>query len=339
MKSFLKRIMNGSSLSETEAFNLLSQITENNIHEAQVGAILGALRTKGETSDEISGFAKYLKKKAIPFPYQAKEDDILIDTCGTGGDDIGSFNISTAVAFVLASGGVKVAKHGNRSVSSRCGCADVLEELNIPLDLKPKESAEDLKNKNFTFLFAPIYHPSFKKLATIRKSIQVRTIFNLLGPLLNPAAVKRQLVGVFDGNYVIKMADALKKIGHKEAMVVSGQDGMDEFSISGPTQVAHLKNNKITELIIKPEDFGLKSASLKDIKGGSKRENAKLLEDILCGKIRGAKKDIVSLNAGAAFYIAGKTDSFKNGVNLASSLMTLGKAYEALDSLRIGRSL
>ena len=164
MKSLLKKIMGGDSLSETEAFNLLFHITEDNIHEAQIGAILGALRTKGESSTEISGFAKYLRKKAIAFPYQAKKNEILVDTCGTGGDDIGSFNISTAVAFVLASAGVKVAKHGNRSVSSRCGCADVLEELKIPLNLKPEESAKDLKNKNFTFLFAPAYHPSFKKL-------------------------------------------------------------------------------------------------------------------------------------------------------------------------------
>ena len=156
---------------------------------------------KGETSDEISA-CKILKEKAIPFSYKTNEDETLVDTCGTGGDDIGSFNISTTVAFVLASGGVKVAKHGNRSVSSLCGCADVLEELGIPLNLKPKESAENLKNKNFTFLFAPTYHPSFKTLATIRKSIQVKTIFNLLGPLLNPAAVKRQLVGVFDRFYV-----------------------------------------------------------------------------------------------------------------------------------------
>jgi len=335
MKSLLKKIMDGYSLSETEAFNLLFQITEDNIHEAQIGAILGALRTKGESSSEISGFAKYLRKKAIPFPYQSKKNEILVDTCGTGGDDIGSFNISTAVAFVLASAGVKVAKHGNRSVSSRCGCADVLEELKIPLNLKPEESAEDLKNKNFTFLFAPAYHPSFKKLATIRKSIQVRTIFNLLGPLLNPADVKRQLVGVFDGAYVYKMADALKKMGRKEAMVVNGHDGMDEFSISGPTHVAHLKNNKITELIFKPEDFGLKSASINEIKGGTRRENADLLENILKGKIKGAKKDIVSLNSGAALYIVGKTDSFKNGVSLASSLMNQGKAYEALNNIRM----
>ena len=335
MKSVLKNIMDGNSLSEVEAFNLLSHIAEDNIHEAQIGAILGALRTKGETSDEISGFAKYLKQKAVPFPYQTDENETLIDTCGTGGDDTGSFNISTAVAFVLASGGVKVAKHGNRSVSSRCGCADVLEELKIPLNLSPEESAENLKNNNFTFLFAPAYHPSFKKLAKIRKSIQVRTIFNLLGPLLNPASVKRQLVGVFDGSYVYKMADALKKMGHKEAMVVNGHDGMDEFSISGPTHVAHLKDNKINELTFKPEDFGFERASLEDIKGGTKRENANLLEKILSGKMNGAKKNIVSLNAGAAFYIVGKTDSFKNGVSLASSLMAKGNAYEALNNLRV----
>ena len=339
MKSVLKKIMDGHSLSEIEAFNLLSHISEDNIHEAQVGAILGALRTKGETSDEISGFAKYLKQKAVPFPYKLDKNEIIIDTCGTGGDDVGSFNISTAVAFVLVSGGVKVAKHGNRSVSSQCGCADVLEELKIPLNLKPEESAKYLKKKNFTFLFAPAYHPSFKKLVTLRKSIQVRTIFNLLGPLLNPANVKRQLVGVFNGAYVYKMAEALKKMGHIEAMVVNGHDGMDEFSISGPTYVAHLKDNKINEFTFKPEDFGLERASIENIKGGTKRENAILLEKILSGKMNGAKKDIVSLNAGAAFYIAGKTDTLKNGVTLASSLMAQGKPYEILNLLRMEREL
>ena len=335
MKSVLKKIMEGNSLSEKEAFNLLSNITENNIHEAQIGAILGALRTKGETSDEISGFAKYLKEKAIIFPYQEEEKEVLIDTCGTGGDDIGSFNISTAVAFVLASAGMKVAKHGNRSVSSRCGCADVLEELKIPLNLLPEESAVELKKKNFAFLFAPTYHPSFKKLALIRKSIQVRTIFNLLGPLLNPAGVKRQLIGVFDSSYVYKMAEALKKLGHQEAMVVHGHDGMDEYSISGPTHVAHLKNGEIKELTVKPEDFGLKTASIEDIRGGDRRENADILENVLNGKIEGAKRDIVSLNAGAALYIGGKTKNFKDGVSLASSLMIQGKAYNTLDNARM----
>jgi anthranilate phosphoribosyltransferase len=331
MKTYLKKIMEGKSLSEDEAEKVIGLISENELPLAQVGALLGALRTKGETSDEISGFARYLRKKAVPFPFEGKN---ILDTCGTGGDDIGSFNISTAVAFVLASAGVKVAKHGNRSVSSQCGCADVLEELNVPLDLKASDSARELEKNNFTFLFAPAYHPSFKSLAVIRRSIQVRTIFNLMGPLLNPAKVNRQLVGVFHRSYVLKMAQALKSLGLDEAMVVHGEDGMDEFSLSGPSYMAHLKEGKIEERVICPEDVGLKRAGLDKIKGGDKRENADLLEKILKGHEEGPKRDIVALNAGGAFLISNIVSDFKSGVELASSLMREGKAYGALENIR-----
>jgi len=331
MKTYLKKIMEGKSLSEDEAEKVIGLISENELPLAQVGAFLGALRTKGETSDEISGFARYLRKKAVPFPFEGKD---ILDTCGTGGDDIGSFNISTAVAFVLASAGVKVAKHGNRSVSSQCGCADVLEELKVPLDLKASDSARELEKNNFTFLFAPAYHPSFKSLAAIRRSIQVRTIFNLMGPLLNPARVNRQLVGVFHRSYVLKMAQALKSLGLDEAMVVHGEDGMDEFSLSGPSYMAHLKEGKIEEKVICPEDVGLERAGLDKIKGGDKRKNADLLEKILKGYEEGPKRDIVALNAGGALLISNKVPDFKSGVELATSLMREGKAYGALENIR-----
>ena len=331
MKNFLKKVMEGNSLTEDEAESAIALISEKELPLAQIGAFLGALRTKGETSHEISGFARYLKKKAVSFPFEGKD---ILDTCGTGGDDIGSFNISTAVAFVLASAGIKVAKHGNRSVSSQCGCADVLEELNVPLNLTSNESAKDLEKNNFTFLFAPSYHPSFKSLASIRKSIQVRTIFNLMGPLLNPARVNKQLVGVFHRSYVLKMAEALKNLGLDEALVVHGDDGMDEFSLSGPTYYAHLKQGKIETKILHPEEVGLKKVGLDQIKGGDRRENARLLENILKGHDEGAKRDIVALNAAGALMISGQVSNFKDGIHLATSLMKSGKAYEALEKVR-----
>ncbi|MFW5976783.1 MAG: anthranilate phosphoribosyltransferase, partial [Bacillota bacterium] len=275
-----------------------------------------------------TGAARVMREKAI----NIQNNNSLIDTCGTGGDGSGTFNISTTVALVLAGSDFSVAKHGNRSVSSKSGSADVLEKLGINLDLTPSQVEKCLKDVGMGFLFAPVFHKAMKHAITPRRELKVRTIFNILGPLTNPARADYQILGVYHPDLVIPMAEVLKNLGIKGAMVVHGADGLDEFSLSGKNKVAHLKNGHIEELTVAPEDAGLNRASLKAVKGGNPEINSEIILSILKGK-KGPKRDIVLFNTAAALIITGKASNWKEGVNLAGEIIDSEIPLEKLNEL------
>lgn len=296
----------------------------------QVAAFLTALRARGETAEELLGFALALRELAEPF--QAPEG-IVLDTCGTGGDHSGTFNISTAVAFVVAGAGVRVAKHGNRSITSRCGSADVLQELGVRIDC-PKEIMEEaLREIGICFLFAPQYHKAMRAVAEIRRELGFRTIFNMLGPLLNPARASHQLIGVFCDSCVRMHAEALQRLGSKRALVVHGADGLDEISTCAATHAAELINGEIREFELTPEEFGFQRCKLEDLHGGSAAENAAAILRIFDGEV-GPKTDIVLLNAGAALYIAERAESISEGIELARQVIREGRPKEKLAQLQ-----
>jgi anthranilate phosphoribosyltransferase len=253
-----------------------------------------------------------------------------LDTCGTGGDGTGTFNVSTAVALVAASAGVKVAKHGNRSATSLCGCADVLEELGVNINQTPDQVRSCVENANIGFMFAPLYHKSMRFVANTRKQLGFRTIFNILGPLSNPAGAAYQVLGVFHPNLVEIMAMVLNRLGTKHAMVVHGSGGMDEISMTGPTLVSEIRDGRVENYMIKPEDYGFKPCALGDLKGGTKEENAAILKGLLKGE-RSPKRDMLLLNAGAALYVAGKASGIGEGINMAAEAIDSGRALNILD--------
>jgi anthranilate phosphoribosyltransferase len=294
-----------------------------------VGALIVALRMKGETVDEITGAAKVMREKALKIKI---DHEPLLDTCGTGGTGIDRFNISTAMAFVLAGCGVKVAKHGNRSASSRCGSADVLEKLGVKIDVPAEITEKCIKEINIGFLFAPAFHSAMKYAVTPRKEIGVRTIFNILGPLSNPASATCQVLGVFKDELTETMANVLGKLGVKRAFVVHGDDGLDEVSITGRTKVSELDNGKVKTYHVEPKTFGLRKAALEDIKGGTADENAAIIRSMLSGE-KGARRDIVLANAGMAFVAAGKAKDPREGAMLAAEAIDSGKAMEKLEQL------
>lgn len=313
-----------------EKFQLLF---ENNLSEVEAKEFLIDLYTRGESIEEIRAGAEVMREYAIKFPVSKIIQESLIDNCGTGGDTSGSFNISTTVSFIIASCGSSVAKHGNRSITSKSGSADVLEALGINLNLPINRSIELLEKTGFTFIFAQNHHLAMKYIMPIRKSIPHRSIFNILGPLSNPAGVKKQLIGVFDKSYVLKIAYALKELGSESAIVVSSEDGLDEVSISANTYYARLENNKITEGIINPIEFGFKLALQKEIKGGEAKENAEILLNILDNKIDGAKRDIVILNSALALLTDGKVTNITEGIKLAQNAINSGQAKEKLNEI------
>lgn len=308
-------------------------IFENRLSESEVKEYLETLYQRGETSSEIAAAASAMREHLIPLPvhYDLKEE--LIDNCGTGGDKSNSFNVSTTVSIVMAACGCKVAKHGNRSITSKSGSADMLEKLGINLNLSIENSVKLLEKTGFTFMFAQNHHPAMKYIMPIRKSIDHRTIFNILGPLSNPATVSKQLIGVFSKEYINKIIEALKLLGAKRAMVVSSEDGMDEISISDITYAATLINGEIKQFEINPVELGLGIYQKEDIVGGDAKFNAKITKDILENKLIGAKVDIVLINAGAALYIDGKVDSVKEGVDMARKAILTGKTKEKLDEI------
>jgi anthranilate phosphoribosyltransferase len=326
MLDALNTLLEGKSLSREQAAQTMSCLLDGSRAPEQIGAFLFALRLKQETVDEISGFVDCLHKKAISVPL--KRNDVM-DVCGTGGDGCETFNVSTAVTFVLAAAGQPVAKHGNRSVSSRSGSFDVLEAFGLSFDSDPLKVAHSLEQHGVGLLFAPAFHPSLKAISAIRKNLGVYTVFNALGPLLNPARVKRQLIGVYSPALLKKMALVLQSQGTDEAMVVHGRDGLDEISLSGPTDVAHLKNGDIYQYTIRPEDFGLSPAPLSAIKGGNAQENARTILDILKGE-KGPKRDMILLNTAAALCVGGKAGDFKEGVDRASDAIDSGKALDLI---------
>jgi len=326
---YLEIILEGNDLDFDQAKALQDTIFEGRVSEVQIAAFLAAMRMKSATPQEIAGLASSLREHAL----QVKLDiDELIDTCGTGGATIKTFNISTASALVAAGAGIYVAKHGNRGITSRCGSADVLDELGVKIDAGPDVLAQCIKEANIGFMFAPVYHPAMKFVQPIRKSLDFRTAFNILGPLANPAGVTSQVVGVGDESLIDKIVEALKLLGCKRAMVVHGQ-GMDEISTLGITKIRQLKQNKITNIELDPEDFGISSGFLDELATGDSITNAKIIRDILEGRQSGPKKDIVVLNAAAAIIVGNLADDFDSAIEIANRSITEGKALGCLEKL------
>jgi anthranilate phosphoribosyltransferase len=343
IKEAIARVVNGEDLTEREMVEAMEEIMTGMATPAQIGSFITALRVKGETVDEITGAAKVMRAKAkqirgnnhavnIDRDEINVDDETILDTCGTGGDGTNTFNVSTATAFVAAGAGVKVAKHGNRAVSSKCGSADVLGSLGVRLDINPSNVERCLHEIGIGFLYAPVFHGAMRYAAAPRQEIGLRTIFNLLGPLTNPAGANAQVMGVYASDLTEKMAHVLKRLGTKEAFVVCAKGTFDEISICGPTRVSHLKEGRINSFRMRPEQYGFKRADPSEIKGGSVEENARIILDILGGK-KGAKREMVLLNASAAFVAAGLDGDFKGGIERAKASIDSGRAREKLDSL------
>lgn len=325
LRPILARLADGETLNAEESEQAFNIIMSGAADLAQMAAFIMALRLRGETVDEIVGGARVLRAKVNRI--NAPEGNI--DTCGTGGDGLGTYNISTAAAIVTAAAGVPVAKHGNRSVSSKSGSADVLMALGANLEMPDDANEQSLRDNNFAFLFAPAHHKAMRHVAPARGSLQLRTIFNLLGPLANPALAKRQILGVFDRKWLRPMAEVLHKLGSTHVWVVHGEDGLDEVTTTGVTHVAELKDGKITEFQVSPQDVGLPVSDIEDLKGGDSEVNAKAIRALLKGE-PSAYRDIVLMNTGAALVVAGKADSLQKGVRLAAEAIDSGKAMATL---------
>ncbi len=322
----IESIMNGVSLSEEEMIDCMTKIMSGDVTEAQMASFLTALKVKGESVAEIVGGAKVMREKAEVVELQ---NYYTVDTCGTGGDKLGTFNISTAVAVITAAAGIPVVKHGNRSVSSKCGSADVLEALGIKIDLTPEQVEKCVKETNIGFFFAPNFHKAMKYVGKTRKELGFRTIFNILGPLANPANANAQVLGVFDEKLTEPMAEVLKNLGVERALVVHGMDGLDELSTTSDTKVTELKDGELNTYIISPQELGFKKAEIEAIKGGLAEENAEIIRGLFRGD-KGFKRDILVLNAAAALYVGKKADSLKEGIALAEEILDSGKAEEKL---------
>ncbi len=311
-----------------EAAQVMAEIMEGQVTPAQFGAFVTALRCKGETEAEIAGLAKTMRAKSIHLSVKGP----VVDTCGTGGDGSATFNISTTAAFVVAGVGLKVAKHGNRAMSSKCGSADVLEALGVRLELTPEQVAQCLETVGIGFMFAPAFHPAMKYAAAPRREIGIRTVFNILGPLTNPAGARAQILGVADGAMMEKLAQVLNHLGCDHALVVHGEDGLDEITLTTRTRVCELKKGNVRTYSISPEDFGLPRASLADLKGGTVEQNAALLRSILSGAA-GPARDVVLLNAAAALLAGDRVDSLQEGLDLARDALERGQALAKLEHL------
>lgn len=343
IRCMLEKLLRREDLSEGEARQTMEFIMQGEATSAQIAAFITALRMKGETVDEITGCARAMRSMAtrieVKGPAIALESDganqaeeTVLDTCGTGGDCANTFNISTAVAFVAAGGGLTVAKHGNRAVSSKCGSADVLEKLGVNLSLTPEQVRQCVAEVGIGFLFAPVYHLAMKHAAVPRREIGIRTIFNLLGPLANPAGATVQVLGVYEPGLTDKMAGVLLRLGLKRAMVVHGHGCLDEFSLFGPTLVSEIRQGAIKSYSVTPDDFGLPAAQPADLDGGDADHNAAILQSVFRGD-PGPKLDAVLMNAAAALVVCDRAADFRQGVNLARGIIMSGKAREKLDRL------
>lgn len=328
IKEAINLLIQNINLSEAEMAECMKEIMEGRATDAQIGAFLTALRIKGETVEEITAAARIMREKAT----RINAPEGVIDTCGTGGDMSHTFNISTATAIVVAAAGVPIAKHGNRSVSSRSGSADVLEALGVKIDLPPEKVEKCLFETGFGFLFAPLFHPAMKYAIGPRREIGVRTIFNILGPLTNPAGAKRQVLGVFADRLTEPLAEVLGNLGAEDVMVVHGEDGLDEITVSDGTRVSRLKHGRVETSYLSPEDFGLVRSPVSSLVGGDKDENAKILRGILKGE-KGPKRDIVLINSAAALVVAGRTDDFREGVIIAAEAIDSGTAMKKLEEI------
>lgn len=334
----LNQVVNGQNLSFDTMRAVMHQVMAGELTPAQIAGLLVALRIKGETVDEIAAAASVMRELSTKVNIQ--ETVHLIDTCGTGGDGIQTFNVSTVSAFVAAAAGAKVAKHGGRSVSSTCGSADVLEALGVNVNQTPEQVASFVNQIGVGFMFAPNHHSAMKYSANVRRELGVRTMFNLLGPLTNPASAKRQVMGVFAKELTIKLAHVLQELGSEHVLVVCGADGMDEISFTGDTYIAELKNGKVSEYTVNPKQFGLPLHQLNSIQIQNADESKAMILDVLNGKIanekQAAARDIVLLNAGAAIYIAGITDSLQDGISTAAQVIDSGQALAKLEALKAG---
>lgn len=328
---FMTALVNRRDLSPEDARNAMHFIMSGNATDAQIAGFLVALRMKGETPKEIASMVKVMREFAEKIKPKVK--GTLVDTCGTGGDALNTFNVSTVAMFVVAGAGVPVAKHGNRSVSSKCGSADVLEELGVKIDLQSMQVEKCIEEVGLGFMFAPIFHRAMRHVMPARRQLGVRTVFNILGPLTNPAGAQGQVVGVYNKNLTEKVAKVLKLVGVKRAFVVYGLDGLDEFSTVGRTQVAELNKSRVRTYEVKPGDYGLKKARPGDLSGGDAKFNAVLTRKILNGSETGARRDIVLLNAAAGLVVAGKAKSVKQGLELARKSIDSGSALEKLNDL------
>ena len=325
----IQQLIETKDLSREEARQVMEQIMSGQATDAQIGAFLIALRCKGESVDEIAGCAQVMREKATPIG-TSRED--VIDTCGTGGDGLGTFNISTTVAFVAAGAGLCVAKHGNRAMSSKCGSADVLQELGVDIEATPEKVGRCLDEVGIGFLFAPMLHGAMKHAIGPRKEIATRTVFNVLGPLTNPAGAKRQLIGVYEGALTDKLAGVLQELGSVRAFVVHGAGGLDEIALSGPTRVSELRDGAVQTSEISPEDLGLQVAEPEALQGGDAGENARILRSVLDGQ-EGPPQDVVLLNAAAAIAVGGIAADMKEGLERARTSIESGSARSVLDKL------
>ncbi|KMK76435.1 anthranilate phosphoribosyltransferase [Alkalihalobacillus pseudalcaliphilus] len=331
LKDHLELCLQGVTLTEEQAESVMHDIMNGLATPSQIASFVTIMRFRGETVDEITGFAKAMRQHSMKIPY---ENEALLDTCGTGGDSLRTFNISTTVGICLAALGVKVAKHGNRAVSSKSGSADVLEYLSINIQHTPEQAAQALQTHSLCFLFAPLYHESMKHAVTPRKELGFRTIFNMLGPLTNPAGAKHQLLGVYDGTMIEKVATALKRLGTKHSLVVSGGEGLDECSITTHTDVVEIKDGQLSRYQIRPEDFGLRRGKLEEIQVQNPKESADLMLEVFQGKANQSAQEIVYLNAGVALYAADQVASIKEGVTFIRDQIETGCVYAHLQQLQ-----
>ena len=343
IKELISKVVGGEDLTEAEMETAMNEIMTGTATSAQIGAFITAMRLKGETVDEITGAARAMRARATKINVNNHmvnidrdeiniESETILDVVGTGGDGTKTFNVSTTTAFVAAGGGVKVAKHGNRAVSSLCGSADVLESLGVNLDLTSTDVERCIHEIGIGFLYAPLFHGAMKHAAGPRSEIGIRSIFNLLGPVTNPAGASAQVLGVYEQSLTQKMAEVLKRLGSKEAFVVCGEGTFDEISICGPTKVSHLKADTVQTFEMTPEEYGLKTAPIKEIVGGNAKDNAMIVRSVLDGE-KGAKRDMVLLNASAAFVAAGLCDDFREGIKIAADSIDSGNARQKLDNL------
>ena len=335
-----RKVVERQDLTTDEAFAVMDEIMSGKATDAQIAGFLTALRMKGETVPELIGFARVMREKVSPVRTKARvtaalsgtDREMLVDTAGTGGDASGTFNVSTATAFVVAGAGIPVAKHGNRSVSSLCGSADVVEALGVDLDLPPEKVGRCIDEVGIGFCYAPLLHKAMKYVMLARKEIRIRTVFNILGPLTNPAKAAAQVIGVYDGRLTQVMARVLNELGSVRVFVVHGADGLDEISNTGESLIAEVSEHKVTTSTVRPEDFGLPRCTLADLQGGSVADNADIIRRILKGE-RGPKRDIVLLNAGAAVVVGGRAAEMHEGMRLAAESIDSGAALQKLERL------
>jgi anthranilate phosphoribosyltransferase len=323
----------GGTLSEDQGRVAVMEMLRGEAADVEIASLLTAIAARGETAEELAGFVQAMRTLVRPLPLSERERDQLVDTAGTGGDDRGTFNISTGAALVAAAAGAKVAKHGNRALTSKCGSADVLEALGVPVEVEPDVSVECLRATGFMFLYAPHLHPALGRVQPVRRALGFRTIFNLAGPLTNPAGAKAQVLGVFSAGRVAVVAEAMAKLGMRHAMVVHGMDGLDEITLNGESLVAEVRDRTVRLFRIQPTDAGLSQAPLAALAGGDAERNAAILEKILRGEA-GPRRDIVLLNAAAALCVSGLAESFTDGVRLGAETIDAGAALRLLTQLR-----